>query len=140
MPRKSVHAPTSRQREWHAQGLQLPGPVYRAFKEEAGANRLGTKRIGAAAVAVYLGLDPMVRKLLLMWLDLAASQGEDHITPQGAATVLREAFKINTTEPADAAKMVSVLAKVMPEILASRGDATTPTTKISERPNKAERQ
>lgn len=137
MPRKPAHPHSSRQREWHAQGLQLPGPVYKAFKAEAGTTRLGTKRIGAAAVAAYLGLDPMVRKLLLLWLDMAASQGEEHITPQGAATVLRAALKLDS-KTAEAADMALALAAAMPEVLAARGDGPTPPTRASEGQNEAD--
>ncbi len=94
-PREPLQLPKKtapEDRDWVQQGLLLPRTLREMLRQDAGAKTLGIKRIGTAAIALYLGAPEHVQAAMLRWIDITANDHPDDITPEHAWEVFRAAI------------------------------------------------
>lgn len=115
-----------RSTEWRQQGIQLPEPVFRALRARAEQTPHGVKRIGAVAIAAYLGLPARVQQIMLLWLDAARGEGEHAITPEAAAHVLMSLINTRAADMTSAEYLDRLLTALAPKSPSRPPETATP--------------
>lgn len=108
-----VSADTNEAR-WKLQGLHLAEPIYTALRAEADRQSTTIKSVGNAALACFLGLPPRVRRILVLWLETTAAEGDAGITPEGAHAVMEAAMAIDARSVNNAEWFAEMLRSAKP--------------------------